>query len=40
MREWNALYETAHVDTMNNDLVIIQFQRRAKGCLSYLIGSK
>lgn len=40
MREWNSLYETARVDTGNNDLVVIQFQRRAKGCLSYLVGSK
>jgi glyoxylase-like metal-dependent hydrolase (beta-lactamase superfamily II)/rhodanese-related sulfurtransferase len=40
MREWNSLYETAHVDTTNDDLVIVQFQRRAKGCLSYLVGSK
>lgn len=40
MREWNSLYETAHVDTAHDDLVIIQFQRRAKGCLSYLVGSK
>jgi glyoxylase-like metal-dependent hydrolase (beta-lactamase superfamily II)/rhodanese-related sulfurtransferase len=39
MREWNSLYETAHVDTENDDLAIVQFQRRAKGCLSYLIGS-
>jgi glyoxylase-like metal-dependent hydrolase (beta-lactamase superfamily II)/rhodanese-related sulfurtransferase len=40
MREWNSLYETARVDTGNDDLIVIQFQRRAKGCLSYLVGSK
>jgi glyoxylase-like metal-dependent hydrolase (beta-lactamase superfamily II)/rhodanese-related sulfurtransferase len=40
MRAWNALYETARVDTASVDLVVIQFQRRAKGCLSYLVGSK
>lgn len=40
MRDWNSLYETARVDTQSDDLTIIQFQRRAKGCLSYLIGSK
>ncbi|PSP89879.1 rhodanese [Halobacteriales archaeon QS_4_69_34] len=39
MRAWNSLYETARVDT-TDDLVAIQFQRRAKGCLSYLVGSK
>lgn len=40
MRDWNSLYETARVNTANDDLVIVQFQRRAKGCLSYLVGSK
>ncbi|GAA0681305.1 rhodanese-like domain-containing protein [Natronoarchaeum mannanilyticum] len=40
MRDWNSLYESARVDTENDDLVIIQFQRRAKGCLSYLVGSR
>jgi rhodanese-related sulfurtransferase len=40
MREWSSLYETARVDTANDDLLIVQFQRRAKGCLSYLVGSK
>ena len=40
MREWNALYETTQVDTTNDDFLITQFQRRAKGCLSYLVGSK
>ncbi|EMA55980.1 MULTISPECIES: MBL fold metallo-hydrolase [Halococcus] len=40
MREWNSLYETARVDTRDEDLHVVQFQRRAKGCLSYLVGSK
>ena len=40
MRDWNSLYETGRVATENNDPVIVQFQRRAKGCLSYLVGSK
>ena len=40
MRAWNALYETADVETTSEDLFITQFQRRAKGCLSYLVGSK
>ena len=39
MRAWNALYETAEVETTSEDLFITQFQRRAKGCLSYLVGS-
>jgi glyoxylase-like metal-dependent hydrolase (beta-lactamase superfamily II) len=40
MRGWNELYETVTVDTGRDDLVIRQFQRRAKGCLSYLVGSE
>lgn len=40
MRAWNSLYETVHAGFNTDDLVIIQFQRRAKGCLSYLVGSK
>ncbi len=38
MRDWNSLYEQAHVDT-SDDVGIVQFQRRGKGCLSYLVGS-
>jgi glyoxylase-like metal-dependent hydrolase (beta-lactamase superfamily II)/rhodanese-related sulfurtransferase len=40
MRAWNELYEIAAVETALDDLLAIQFQRRAKGCLSYLVGSK
>jgi glyoxylase-like metal-dependent hydrolase (beta-lactamase superfamily II) len=40
MRDWNSLYERARVETDDDDLVIEQFQRRGKGCLSYLVGSK
>lgn len=36
MRDWNALYEQARVDT-DSDVQITQFQRRGKGCLSYLV---
>ncbi len=39
MREWNELYETASREP-DDDLVVVQFQRRAKGCLSYLVGSR
>ncbi len=38
MRDWNSLYERARVDT-SDDVGIMQFQRRGKGCLSYLVGS-
>ncbi|GAA0464110.1 MBL fold metallo-hydrolase [Halococcus dombrowskii] len=40
MRAWNELYETATVETASDDLIVRQFQRRAKGCLSYLVGSE
>ncbi|KTG08196.1 rhodanese [Haloprofundus marisrubri] len=40
MRDWNALYERVSVDTDDEDIVVVQFQRRGKGCLSYLVGSK
>ena len=38
MRDWNALYEQATVETDDDDVEIVQFQRRGKGCLSYLVG--
>lgn len=40
MRDWNDLYERADagVDT-DADVDVVQFQRRGKGCLSYLVGS-
>ena len=43
MRDWNGLYERADVavgdGAENADVDVVQFQRRGKGCLSYLIGS-
>ena len=36
MRDWNELYEQAPVAT-DADVTITQFQRRGKGCLSYLV---
>ncbi|WP_433625417.1 MBL fold metallo-hydrolase [Halomicrococcus sp. NG-SE-24] len=38
MRDWNSLYEQARIDT-GDDVGIMQFQRRGKGCLGYLVGS-
>ncbi|QLG49349.1 MBL fold metallo-hydrolase [Natrinema halophilum] len=38
MRDWNSLYERARVDT-DDDVGLTQFQRRGKGCLSYLVWS-
>lgn len=39
MRDWNERYEQTAITT-RDDLVLTQFQRRAKGCLSYLVGSQ
>jgi len=40
MRDWNELYERARLETDDDDLLLMQFQRRAKGCLSYLVGAR
>lgn len=37
MEGWSTVYDTVDIPT-TNDADIIQFQRRAKGCLGYLIG--
>jgi len=40
MEEWSKLYEVVPIETTSDDLVVRQIQRRAKGCLGYIIGSK
>ncbi|WP_101297743.1 MBL fold metallo-hydrolase [Halegenticoccus soli] len=40
MRDWNDVYDRVPIDAGDGDLVVVQFQRRAKGCLGYLIGSR
>ncbi len=40
MEDWSTVYEAVPIDTRNDDLVIAQLQRRAKGCLGYVVGSK
>ncbi|QIO24480.1 MBL fold metallo-hydrolase [Haloarcula sp. JP-L23] len=40
MEEWSKLYETVPIETTSDDLVLRQIQRRAKGCLGYVVGSK
>ncbi|MFC6719042.1 rhodanese-like domain-containing protein [Natrialbaceae archaeon GCM10025810] len=40
MEDWSKVYEVAPVETANDDLVVLQLQRRAKGCLGYVVGSK
>jgi len=38
--EWSKLYEVVPIETSSDDLVVRQVQRRAKGCLGYVVGSK
>ncbi|MFC6798692.1 MULTISPECIES: rhodanese-like domain-containing protein [unclassified Haladaptatus] len=40
MRAWSAVYDTVTVPTDADDVTIIQVQRRAKGCLGYLVISR
>mgnify|MGYP000330224365 CR=1 FL=1 len=40
MEAWSKLYEVAPIETTGDDLVVRQVQRRAKGCLGYVVGSK
>jgi glyoxylase-like metal-dependent hydrolase (beta-lactamase superfamily II)/rhodanese-related sulfurtransferase len=40
MEAWSTLYEVAPIETRNDDLVVRQVERRAKGCLGYVVGSK
>jgi len=37
MEGWSEVYDVVEISTAS-DVEIVQFQRRAKGCLSYLIG--
>ncbi|MFC7238064.1 rhodanese-like domain-containing protein [Saliphagus sp. GCM10025317] len=39
MEDWSKVYEVVPIDTEREDLVIVQVQRRAKGCLGYVVGS-
>ncbi|ODR82608.1 rhodanese [Haladaptatus sp. W1] len=38
MEEWSQVYEHVPIET-DGDAEIVQIQRRAKGCLGYLVGS-
>jgi len=40
MEDWSSVYEVVPVDTESDDLVVVQLQRRAKGCLGYVVGSE
>jgi glyoxylase-like metal-dependent hydrolase (beta-lactamase superfamily II) len=40
MEAWSMVYDEVPIATENDDLVVVQLQRRSKGCLGYLVGSK
>ncbi|WP_416841061.1 MBL fold metallo-hydrolase [Haloferax sp. DFSO52] len=40
MEDWSKLYEVVELDTGDDDLYVAQVQRRAKGCLGYVVGSR
>lgn len=40
MEAWSGVYDVVPIATSGEDVVIIQMQRRAKGCLGYIVGSK
>jgi glyoxylase-like metal-dependent hydrolase (beta-lactamase superfamily II)/rhodanese-related sulfurtransferase len=40
MEDWSKLYEVVGLDTGDDDLFVTQVQRRAKGCLGYVVGSR
>lgn len=39
MEDWSRVYEVAPID-VSGELVLLQVQRRAKGCLGYVIGDR
>ncbi|GAB3670480.1 MBL fold metallo-hydrolase [Halopiger thermotolerans] len=40
MEDWSKVYEVVPAETDTDDLVVLQLQRRAKGCLGYVVGSR
>lgn len=40
MEDWSKVYEIVPVEAENDDLDVLQLQRRAKGCLGYVVGSR
>jgi glyoxylase-like metal-dependent hydrolase (beta-lactamase superfamily II)/rhodanese-related sulfurtransferase len=40
MEAWSKVYEVVPVEAGNDDLVVRQVQRRGKGCLGYVVGSR
>jgi len=40
MEGWSRVYDEVPIATRDDDIEIIQLQRRAKGCLGYVVGCK
>ncbi|MDY6775019.1 MAG: rhodanese-like domain-containing protein [Halobacteria archaeon] len=40
MEAWSAVYDVVDLDIGDDDVDVKQVQRRAKGCLSYVVGDK
>ena len=40
MEDWSKVYEVVPLETASDDLVLRQIQRRGKGCLGYVVGSR
>lgn len=40
MEGWSKVYEIVPIEIETDDLIVRQLQRRAKGCLGYVVGSK
>ncbi len=40
MEDWSLVYDVVPIATEREDLELLQLQRRGKGCLGYLVGSK
>ncbi|WP_114579107.1 rhodanese-like domain-containing protein [Saliphagus sp. LR7] len=40
MEGWSKVYEIVPLEIETDDLIVRQLQRRAKGCLGYVVGSK
>ena len=40
MEGWGAVYDVVPIATRDDDIEILQLQRRSKGCLGYVVGCK
>ncbi|WP_436345457.1 MBL fold metallo-hydrolase [Natronorubrum sp. FCH18a] len=38
MKGWSGVYDHVEIDADDDELTIVQIQRRAKGCLGYVVG--